>query len=113
MPTIEERKTALLAKTSTGNLIDAALKLEKKKAKTPDERMTAAWISDELEKRAGLITDAEGQDFIQMYDLTDSYLAALLYMRPLLINEYSGSMAEITALLMPALGFNPFEIPAK
>lgn len=84
MPTIAERKEYLLAKTSTGTLMAAAFRLEAVKKKSPEERMTNAWILDELERRAGLITDAEGPEFERIYDATDSYLAALIALRPAL-----------------------------
>lgn len=109
MSTIAERKDYLLARTATAQLIAASFVLEKKgQKKSPEERMTAAWISDELEKRGGKITDAEGAEFERIFDATDSYLAALLLMRPALLRCYAASQPgypdlpsvyEISALL--------------
>jgi len=80
---IEARKAALLGRTKTDALLGAAYLLEAKgQLKTPEERMTAAWIYDELERRVGLITPAEELEFERIYDDTDSYLAALIALRP-------------------------------
>jgi hypothetical protein len=80
--TIESRRTALLDRTSLKTLVQSAMVMETIKNKTPEQRMTAAWIYDEIERRVGLITDAEGPEFERVYDETDSYMAALVALRP-------------------------------
>jgi hypothetical protein len=83
----EARKAALFARTTTATLINSARILEALgQTKSPEQRMTAAWISDELERRAGLITDAEETEFERVLDETDSYLTALITLRPQLAN---------------------------
>ena len=65
-------------------LVEVAEALESIVTKTPDERMTNAWVSDEIERRVGVITDAEEGEFMRVYDATNSYLAALKSLRPAL-----------------------------
>lgn len=84
--TTAARKTALLARTTTATLIQSALTLEAVASKTAQQRMTAAWIYDEIENRVGLITADEDQEFCRVYDETDSYMAALVSLRPQLAN---------------------------
>lgn len=84
--TTAARKTSLLARTTTATLIQSALTLEAVASKTPEQRMTAAWIYDEIESRVGLITPDEDQEFCRVYDETDSYMAALVSLRPQLAN---------------------------
>ena len=81
--TAEAKKTAVFAKTSTAQLVLAALMLnEKIKSghKTPEERLSLAWISDELESRAGMIQDDAAFDALLDDGLT--YIEALLVMFP-------------------------------
>lgn len=82
----DTRKAALMNGQTTASLLAAARLLEANKSKTPDERMVAAWILDEIENRVGLITDDESAEFERVYDQTDSYIAALIHLRPALAN---------------------------
>lgn len=80
----EARKNQLLANTATPALYQAAVLLESARTEglTPEQRMTRAWILDELEQRAGKLADAELPEFERIYDKTDNYLAALVALRP-------------------------------
>ncbi|AXQ63266.1 hypothetical protein I5G72_gp07 [Mycobacterium phage Collard] len=80
--TAEARKAALLERTSTAELLKAAAQLEALQTTTPEQRMTRAWILDEIEKRAGRITLDEEPEFERIYDETGDYLAALKALRP-------------------------------
>ncbi|WP_301123498.1 MULTISPECIES: hypothetical protein [Mycolicibacterium] len=82
MSTIEERKQALLAKTSTSVLMESARALEALTAPCEEERMVRAWTFDEIERRVGKITLDEEPEFERVYDETGSYLAALIALRP-------------------------------
>ncbi|AOQ28948.1 hypothetical protein SEA_WATERFOUL_91 [Mycobacterium phage Waterfoul] len=84
MTTIDTRKAALLARTSTVELLKAAAQLEALQTTTPEKRMTRAWVLDEIEKRAGRITLDEEPEFERIYDETGDYLAALKALRPAL-----------------------------
>lgn len=85
MKTIEQRRAAIFARASTKALLEAGRVLEALgQTKSPEQRMTAAWISDELERRAGAITDAEGPEFERLLDSGASYLDALIALRPAL-----------------------------
>lgn len=79
---LQARKLSLFNDTSTRVLIQSALALEGKITTSPDERMTRAWIYDEIERRVGLITMEEGAKFEEIYDTTDSYMTALIALRP-------------------------------
>ncbi|AKF15273.1 hypothetical protein SEA_SHEDLOCKHOLMES_96 [Mycobacterium phage ShedlockHolmes] len=80
--TTEARKQAVLARASLPVLLQSAATLEALAAPSPAERMTRAWVFDEIERRAGKITLDEEPEFERVYDDTGSYLAALLHMRP-------------------------------
>ncbi|AHY26910.1 hypothetical protein PBI_ZOEJ_86 [Mycobacterium phage ZoeJ] len=79
---IESRKAALLARTSTAVLLQSAATLEALQAPSSEERMVRAWTFDEIERRAGKITLDEEPEFERVYDETGSYLAALKALRP-------------------------------
>lgn len=82
MNTIEARKTALFAKTSNLVLIDSVRTLDEGGTLTQDQRLTRAWICDELERRGGGIHTYEQEvEFERLYDRYD-YLTALLMMFP-------------------------------
>ena len=81
-----DRKTALFAKIPTATLLDVARALENKTDKTADERMSSAWTVDEIERRVGIITLDEELEFERVYDSTNSYLTALVALRPQLAN---------------------------
>ena len=75
-------RTALFAKTSTATLVQSALILEAKTECAEGERLTLAWISDELERRMGGIQDDEAFDALLDEDI--SYVEALLITFPAL-----------------------------
>ncbi|ASR78025.1 hypothetical protein I5G95_gp08 [Mycobacterium phage Bella96] len=79
---IEDRKAALFARTSTPVLLQSAATLEALSSPTADQRMVRAWTFDEIERRVGKITLDEEPEFERVYDETDSYLAALVALRP-------------------------------
>ncbi|AXH46930.1 hypothetical protein I5G67_gp094 [Mycobacterium phage Aminay] len=82
---IEARRAALLTHTATGELLKAAELLDALgQTKSPEQRMTAAWISDEIERRVGIIRDDELAAFDAALDETGSYIAALKRLRPAL-----------------------------
>lgn len=85
---IDQRRQAIFARSSTKNLIESARALEALgQSKAPEQRMAAAWICDELERRAGRIRLEEEAEFERIFDQPDtSYLDALLAMRPQLLN---------------------------
>ena len=82
----ETRKAALLASVPTATLLEVARTLENKTNTTADERMSSAWTVDEIERRVGLITLDEEAEFERIYDATNSYLTALIALRPQLAN---------------------------
>ncbi len=80
--TTEAKKAALFAKTSTATLVQSTLTLEAKPNLINEERMTLAWISDELATRMGGIQDDAAFDALLDEDL--SYVEALLVTFPAL-----------------------------
>ena len=82
MSNLQERKRALLSNTSTRTLLESAFALEAIESRTEEERMVRAWVLDELETRVGALTPDEDEEFMRIYDETDSYLAALIALRP-------------------------------
>jgi hypothetical protein len=82
------KQSALLARTATATLVEAAATLEAigKHGKTPEQRLALAWTYDEIENRVGAITTAEEDKFVEILDKTNSYLAALTALRPQLAN---------------------------
>lgn len=89
---VETRKQSLFAKTSTLILIQSAFTLEDKETLSPEERMTKAWISDEIERRAGAITMDEEMEFERVFDETGSYIAALVALRPQMGDVHTSCM---------------------
>ena len=82
MSDLQERKRTLLSNASTRTLLESAVTLEAVKALSQEERMVRAWVFDELEARVGALTPDEDEKFMRIYDETDSYLAALIALRP-------------------------------
>jgi hypothetical protein len=79
------RKAALMAKAGTPQLVAAALQLEN--AKGVDEQLAYTWALSELAKRAGLITPTEEPEFDRIVGATGSRIAALIALRPALLNK--------------------------
>ncbi|AHZ95163.1 hypothetical protein PBI_PINTO_83 [Mycobacterium phage Pinto] len=82
MSAITERKKAVFARASIGTLIQSAFTMEAIESPSQEERMVRAWIFDEIERRVGQITLDEEHEFERVYDETNSYLAALIHIRP-------------------------------
>lgn len=74
--TLEARRVALFAKTSTPALVGAAFMLEAKTSLTEDERMALAWTRDEIETRCGGVHDDEA--FCALLDTDMTYTEALI-----------------------------------
>lgn len=83
MNTNTAAKTALFAKTNTATLVRSALMLEAKTEYAEGERLTLAWISDELASRMGGIQDDAAFDALLDEDI--SYVEALLVTFPALV----------------------------
>lgn len=82
--TINTRKAELFAKASTATLVQSALILDAKGASiTAEERMTRAWICDEIETRMGGVKDDAAFDALLDTDLT--YTECLLVAFPELV----------------------------
>lgn len=78
------RRAALFTRTSTPALVGAALILDSKRGDlTGDERLSLAWMHDEIERRCGGIVDDEAFD--ALLD-THTYFEALLVTFPELAN---------------------------
>lgn len=77
----DSRKAALFARTSTAALVLAGLSLDAKGGEiTAGERLTRAWICDELVSRMGGIQDDEAFDGLLDTDL--SYVECLIVTFP-------------------------------
>lgn len=79
-----QRRDALMARTATPTLIHSSVVLEMKDTLLPEERMTRAWIFDELAKRAGNTVLDREEEFESVYDATGDYLTALIAVSPAL-----------------------------
>ena len=78
--TIEARKAALFARTSTASLIQSALLLDAKEMLTAEERLTRSWIWDEIERRHPEVrpaTEAWLKGEVEDLSYTEVLIAAL------------------------------------
>lgn len=79
----DSRKAALFARTSTATLVASALTLSVKTDLTSEERLTLAWIHDEIETRMGGVQDEDA--FVALLDNDLSYIECLLVTFPELV----------------------------